>query len=137
MPGHFCLSEQIGKIVLNAFQQGVLLRAGNQDAVHTGVLEGLKHSCGARHYRRLAQFVEVACLHAVECARLVVGDVFTDTGLEFHLDDFGSGHTLHLVEFIARALDAVFLHEFHPCLGVILHRIIEHAVAVDECGADV
>ena len=52
---------------------------------------------------------------------LVVGDVLAGTGLEFHLDDFAAGHSFHLVELVACTLDAVLLHEFHPCLGVVLH----------------
>ena len=137
MPSDFDIAEQFGEIPLDALKQGVLLRAGNEDIHYTGFLQRLEHTDGTRHDGRLAQFPEIAGLHTIEGMGLVIGDVLTGTRLELHLNDFTTRHSFKFIELVTGTLDTIFLHQFHPSLGVVLHRVIEHAVAVDECGADV
>ena len=114
-----------------------LSAAGDQDAVHTGCLEGFQHTLGAWHHGSLTQLFEIPCLHAIEGARFIIGNVLAGSALELHLDDFGACHALHLIELVTGTLDAVLFHEFHPGLGVQFHRVIEYTVAVDECGENV
>ena len=76
--------------------------------------------------------MEESGLLVVHALCLGFGDLLSQLALGKDADGVDTAHALGGIRVFRREVDAVFLHGLLPCHGMTGHRVVEHAVHVEQ-----
>ena len=97
----------------------------------------MQHAVGTRHGDNFGQFGKDSLLDVVDAGALLVGEMPVELLLEQAAYGAAARPAFVEVELVAGTADAHGREGAIPGLDVIFHRVVEHAVHVDEGGLGV
>ena len=129
--------EDAGEVALESFQQALLSAARNYDALASHGLYGLQDLKCTKYGFNVWQGVEDVALYLIYILHLLGGGGTSPLSLGKDVDGALAGAPLVHVHILVRHDKVVGLHGTHPCFGMVLHAVEEHAVHVEKESADV